>query len=96
MKLTDKQVIKMAKLAILASVPMGMGFLHHKPNMTKNDINIEIKDNGLNIDYYQGRMVKFYANKNEDDWSFGKVHPEYQSWCNKYNSYKTLAKKVMK
>lgn len=98
MKLTNEQVVKMAKLAILASVPMGMGFLHHNPNLTEADLtDIKVKDGGLYIDYYQGRMVKFNATWNtniggERDWTFGFENIEYQSWLHKYPSYDELAK----
>lgn len=98
MKLTNEQIIKMAKLAIMASVPMGMGFLHHKPDMTEADItDLEVDGNGLYIDYYQGRMVKFCASKYPDgSWSFGNVSFEYQSWICKYPSYEKLAEMVIK
>jgi len=97
-KLTDEQVIEMGKLAILASRPMGMGFLHYRSNLNKEDINLEIKFESLSIDYYQGRMVKFNARKmGENSWDF---HPEetqfdYQSWKVAYDSYQILADKVL-
>ena len=92
MKLTDEQVIKMAKLAILASVPVGMGHLHHQPDLTEDDItNIEINNGRITVDYYQGRMVKFYGKKETTGWEFGACHHEYQSWIRKYPTYEALA-----
>lgn len=97
MKLTDEQVIKMAKLAILASVPAGLGWLHADATLTEERIDdLEIEYNSLYVDYYQGRMVKFQAKKNGDEWTFGNVHHEYQSWIRKYPTYEALAEAAFK
>ena len=93
LRLSDQEVIKMAKLAILASRPVGLGFLHHMPKLKEEDIQLEVNDNGLYIDYYQGRMVKFNASKiDKGMWYFNDtINPEYQSWIGSYPTYEALA-----
>lgn len=94
-KATDDQVIEMAKLAIMNSIPMGMGFLHFRSELKKEDINLEIINGEVYLDYVQGRMVKFWATKKEDGWKFDdSINPEYQSWCSKYPSYQALFEAV--
>lgn len=88
---TDAQVIEMGKLAVLASRPMGMGFLHHDASLTKAQIDLEVRGNSLSIDYYQGRMVKFYGRKQADGWEFSdQISSEYESWIRTYPSYREL------
>ena len=92
-KATDEQVIEMGKLAILASQPMGMGFLHHDPGLAKDDIALVVEHGGLYIDYYMGRMVKFNARKSVDgkEWSFSdSIRSDYQSWIGTYPGYQAL------
>lgn len=97
--LTYEQVIEMAKLAILASRPVGLGFLHYQSDLKKEDIEIKCSHVGVHIDYFQGRMVKFYADKLEStgEWFFPDVtNYEFQSWKSRYDSYRELAEEVMK
>lgn len=93
--LTDEQVVKMAKLAIMASSPMGMGILHYDAGLKSEDIQLEIRSDynpGLFVDYYQGRMVKFRAWKKPKGWEFpDTISYEYESWIRKYPNYETLA-----
>lgn len=89
---TDEEVIEMGKLAILASKPMGLGIFHFNPHLKKEDINLKISERGLYIDYYEGRMVKFYARKTTNGYDFNeRISADYQSWICKYDSYETLA-----
>ena len=96
--LTDEQVVEMGKLAVLASSPAGMGFLHYDPRLTKDAIQLDIKRDSLHIDYYQGRMVKFSARRVSDGkWEFSdSINREYQSWIDTYPSYQALADAVTK
>jgi hypothetical protein len=97
LNLSNKQVTKMAKLAILASVPVGMGFLHYRPDLKEEDMtNVDATDGHIYIDYYQGRMVKFNGERNLDGtWKFpDNTSYEYQSWKQVYPSYAELAEKV--
>jgi hypothetical protein len=94
MRVNDDELKAMMKLAILASVPVGMGFLHHDPTLTAdkiNDIGDYIHGTSASIDYYRGRMVKFNAWKYEDGWEFERpISSDYQSWSRRYNSYEEL------
>lgn len=88
---TDEQVVEMGKLAILASIPMGMGILHYDRDLKSADIEIAVNTSGLYIDYYQGRMVKFNGHKSADGWSFSdEIRDDYQSWKCRYPSYQSL------
>jgi hypothetical protein len=91
---TDDQVLEMGKLAVLASRPVGMGFLHYQSGLTKEMVELEIQDGynpGLFIDYYQGRMVKFQGWKKGERWEFhDTIDREYQSWIAEYPSYQAL------
>lgn len=93
--LTDEQVISMGKLAVMASSPMGMGFLHYQAGLKPEDIQLEIRGDynpGLYIDYYQGRMVKFRGWKKPEGWEFpDTISHEYESWIRTYPSYEALA-----
>ena len=96
-KCTDEQVKKMAALAINSSIPVGMGILHHKPELVVSLDDLEIREDyagkSLSIDYYQGRMVKFHARKFDDEtWSFNpdELNVEYQSWKKDYPSWQHL------
>lgn len=91
---TKEQVIKMAKLAIMASVPVGMGFLHHRPDLKEEEIQLEEPS----VDYFCGRMVKFWARDNKDgSWDFADtIRDDYQSWINIYPSYQALFEEVVR
>ena len=81
----------MAKMAIMASVPVGMGHFHHDPSLTEDRIQFDDFDTEFHIDYYQGRMVKFYVKKINNGWQFhDKINTEYQSWARAYPSYESL------
>lgn len=92
-KATEDQVKIMAANAISASRPMGMGYLHYKPGEIAASA-VHLTGFGVEVDYYQGRMVKLYIARLEDGlWEFRGFkapHPEYQSWCAKYPSYEEL------
>ena len=93
-KATGEQLAQVMTNAVNASKPMGMGFLHFDPKeisvgefMGKAD-----PSNFTSIDYWQGRMVKIHAHK-EQDGSFcfyGVPRSDYQSWSHKYSSYAEL------
>lgn len=88
---TDADVIEMGRLAVLASVPMGMGHFHHQPDLKKSDIAIALRSGGVNIDYYAGRMVKFWALKVEGGYEVAdRISPDYESWISTYPSYVAL------
>lgn len=84
---------KMALLAVNASIPVGMGFLQYSPtNYELGDIP-EPNGNYYSIDYFQGRMTKFYAKKTGETWEFlDTPQSDYQSWSRKYPTYESLYK----
>lgn len=93
---TDAQVLRMARLAILASIPVGLGMLHFNPALKESDIVVELEGQEgreqLHVDYYQGRMTKFNAWKYAGGgWQFrDTVDIEYQSWIKTYPDYQAL------
>lgn len=103
-KLTNEQVLQLMANAINASEPMGLGFLHAKPvNYTAEDISEHYTDDpfseyrDINIDYYEGRMVKLAIRKGDD--GFVDVIPDeprvdYQSWARKYPTAEHLVNSV--
>lgn len=99
-KCTPEEVIEMGKLAVLASQPVGMGFLHYQAGLKKEEIqfaDFELRSDSLSIDYYQGRMVKFNGRKVANGWEFADViTPDYQSWMRHYPSYKDLYEAAIK
>lgn len=99
LNLNDEQVKMMMKLAILGSVPMGMGHLHHDPFLKVEDItNLNFRENydgkrSASVDYYQGRMVKFSGREVEPGvWEFhDEISHDYQSWKRMYKDYQALS-----
>ena len=97
-KATIDQLKQVAVNAVNASVPIGMGHMHYKPG-NYDPKHIEVGSDGfVNIDYFQGRMVKLnlYKIKDSEDMylipngSICNPDKEYQSWCRKYPTYKNL------
>ena len=98
-----------AAFAINASQPMGMGNLSYEP---REYTAAEVADaltmlwpNALHgphiqVDYFEGRMVKFYARRLEPGGDTYEIHtlmgPEasYQSWVKTYPTYTDLIKAV--
>lgn len=95
---TAEQVTEMAKLAILNSVPVGMGKLAYNPDLQLEDIHVSSGTHGISVDYYGGRMVKFHARRVDDNkWEVSDTTSEdYQSWKPKYGSYQALLDAVRK
>lgn len=98
-KLTTEQVERMAKLAILASKPVGLGIMHYSPNLKESDILLldSAQDGDIYVDYYQGRMVKFHATRDSEGfWEFSDtISEDYQSWKEKYSGYAELILAVL-
>jgi len=91
---TEDQVKKMAALAVNASIPMGLGKFHATSKEFEPS-DFEIDDSGsLDIDYFQGRMVKLLLAKDKENiWSTCGITPrsDYQSWVGKFPTYHKLA-----
>jgi hypothetical protein len=95
-KLTNEQVAKACALAVNASVPVGMGFLHYTPKeFTPSDFEVNDSDQRVDLDYVQGRMVKLFLKRNEENHEEWEVRdesprPDYQSWCMTYPTWEDL------
>jgi hypothetical protein len=100
-KATDEQVKEVVALAINASVPAGMGFLHFDPSKVFRAADIKIGHSGdmrvIDVDYAQGRMVKLLIREsatNPGIWQVvrpaGSPTPDYQSWISTYPSLEKL------
>lgn len=96
-KCTDRQVCMMAAAAVNASKAVGMGQLHYDASEVVHADDIMIDRSGMcYIDYWNGRMVKFYAQKKgEELWDFAETTKyDYQSWKGEYADYNDLFKQV--
>lgn len=92
---TDEQIRKMCVLAVNASSPMGLAFLHFKPDteFKPEDFQSAVTPRGCFLDYVQGRMVKLRMwNKGDGLWEApDTISHEYESWIARYPSFGELA-----
>lgn len=96
-KATIEQIKIISANAINASSPVGMGVMHYVPGDFSPEDLMMAKDDRVEMDYVQGRMVKLYIFKDGDLWSIpnGSIinpDPEYQSWAKVYPTYMDLIK----
>lgn len=93
---TDEQVMKMCALAVNASVPMGLGWLHAtSEEFTPEQFSKAVVGNsGCFLDYVQGRMVKLRMwRRAAGQWEIpDSLRLEYESWGSTYPTYAALAK----
>lgn len=96
MIIKDNEIVKkMAALAVNASVPVGMGFIHYKEKeYVPSDFNKVFLGDFFSIDYWEGRMVKMHLRKKDGGWEpiNENLSSDYQSWCGKYTTYDDLYK----
>lgn len=99
---TKEQIQQMAANAVNASVPVGLGFLHHDGSKVfkLEEFDFDLKW-GLHLDYIGGRMVKLDFNPvkgEENKWEPGcgceSPRSDYQSWCWKYPTLNDLFESV--
>lgn len=86
-------VLEMARLAVNAAVPVGMGFLHaEQKDYAVDDVRPCLRPRGLEIDYFRGRMIKLRIRRNDDgSWEMdGDPCRGYQSWVSRYPSNEAL------
>lgn len=98
---TNEQMLQMATNAVMASEPFGMGHIHYDARLAsytvKELLREDLNKGQLAIDYFQGRMVKFYARKDYDSDTWVINDPnltpriEYQSWAKRFQTYQELA-----
>ena len=94
---SEEQVKQIGLNAIKASKPVMLGYLvaDVKRPVTLDDL--EIDENGLDIDYFRGNMVKLLIHRNtENQWELNdSVDFEYQSWVRVYPTAKALVESVL-
>ena len=96
--ITQDQVLQIAANAVNTSSPMGMGFLHAKEKeYTSSDVESAVGERGIDLDCFDGRMVKLYIPVVEGGYCFPDHEPrhDYQSWAGKYPSYQKLIESVV-
>ena len=95
---TDEQARQIACNAINASAPAGLGFLHAKVK-TYEPADVEIHDGSIQMDYFEGRMVKLSLHKSNDGkWTIrrgAEPQPDYQSWATAYPTAQALVASVI-
>ena len=102
---TEDQVRQIFCNAVNASSPVGMGHLHFEAKDYEPK-DIEIEDNTIQADYYEGRMVKLSISKvvgllgeTQSAWKITRPNyppnPEYQSWAGRYHTLEELVNSVL-
>jgi hypothetical protein len=97
-KATDAQILEVFRLAINASMAMGLGMIHYQAKDWDTEKVTTIFEPHLNrpsitLDYVEGRMVKLSVRRMpEGEWLITDKAPnvEYESWCTKYPTYPAL------
>jgi hypothetical protein len=93
---TADQMYQIVANAITHSKAVGMGVYHfQRRNYLPEDIKNTsiVKEDTVSVDYYAGRMVKISFRRVKDNtWDVlgDEAHPEYQSWCCRYETYRDL------
>jgi|CXWL01.1.fsa_nt_gi hypothetical protein len=95
---TDDQIAQLMANAVNAARPMGLGYLHFKPeDKPASEFGKAVTARQCCIDYYQGRMTKLYLDHVEGNtWKLpdGNPRSDYQSWNWKYPTYQALVESV--
>ena len=94
---TKEQVKQIGLNAIKASKPVMLGYLAADVERPVTLDDLEIDENGLDIDYFRGNMVKLLIHRNtENQWELNdSVDFEYQSWARVYPTAKALVGSVL-
>jgi hypothetical protein len=95
---TEQQIKQIAIKDIEASKPLGNGFLDYSKELTLDDGDILLDENGLDLDYVAGPCVKLFIRRGlaENHWQIKEAaDPEYQTWVRRYSSNETLVGSVL-
>lgn len=93
---TSDQMHQIVANAVTHSKAVGMGVYHfqRRKYLAEDIKNTSIvKEDKVDVDYYSGRMVKISFKRIKDNtWKVlgDEAHPEYQSWCGVYETYRGL------
>jgi hypothetical protein len=85
------QIRKLMAIAVNASKPMGMGYLHYQDR--EYDADAFRNEESTTLDYVDGRCVKLWINKLDDNQYriVGEAPQEdYQTWAATYPTYEAL------
>jgi hypothetical protein len=94
-KASPEQILELKRLAINASSPMGLGFLHYENKEYTADEVKELTEPVPYLDYFNGRMVKLWVNAVRKFPGYFEApdqdpNPGYQSWVRKYPTWGAL------
>ena len=94
---SEEQVKQIGLNAIKASKPVMLGYLVADVERPVTLDDLEIDENGLDIDYFRGNMVKLLIHRDtENQWELDdSVDFEYQSWVRVYPTAKALVESVL-
>lgn len=95
-KATMEQFKEFVAAVVNASIPMGLGIFQYNPSVTfkPDDIEIDFQLGSYRIDYFQGRMVKLWVDKDEDHFVLIYSGEDYQSWLREYPDPTDLMKQL--
>lgn len=94
-KATENQIKQIAANAVMASKPVGLGFLHFDDEEKFSPENFLFDPRGgMHLDYVGGRMVKLNIWREENgDWRMrDEISSEYESWIRKYPTVQDLVR----
>ena len=89
-------------LAYRASTPMGMGWLHARPDSKEDEAKLTgalTPGETLSTDYVAGRMMKlviFHPEPNVLETRDDAPHADYQSWATTYPTYEAIIEAARK
>jgi len=95
---TEQQIKEIAVKAITYSKPLGLGFFQALGEINIKPEDIQLDEDGLDLDYVKGRCVKLFIRRGlpEGSWHIDNIaDPEYQTWAHRYGSNETLVSSVL-
>ena len=94
---SEEQIKQIGLNAIKVSKPVMLGYLVADIERSVTLDDIEIDENGLDIDYFRGNMVKLFIHRGtKNQWELDdSVDFEYQSWIRVYPTAKALVESVL-
>lgn len=97
-KATEQQIKEIAVKAITYSKPLGLVFFQSLGEINIKPEDIELNQDGLDLNYVEGRCVKLFIRRGlpEGSWHIDNIaDPEYQTWARRYGSNETLVSSVL-
>ena len=94
---TIGELTQMMANAVNRSKPVGLGIFHFQDKWyTAKEMESSLFMSDVNLDYYDGRMVKLYIRHNPDGTyeMRDEFRPDYQSFCGEYPTGRALLHSV--